>query len=103
MTKQEKHYCHDCKKEIKTKGKKLLNGRLLEYDGKEGKIYAFKCNDCYKKDKSLTGFQKCEVYSRVVGFLRPVQGWNPGKQEEYKKRKEFDNTGTLKWSEPDRT
>ena len=24
---------------------------------------------------------KCEVYSRVVGYLRPVQGWNKGKQE----------------------
>ena len=27
---------------------------------------------------------KCEVYSRVVGYLRPVQQWNPGKQEEWK-------------------
>lgn len=25
----------------------------------------------------------CEVYSRVVGYLRPVQGWNKGKKEEY--------------------
>ncbi len=33
--------------------------------------------------------QTCEVYSRVVGYLRPVQQWNEGKQEEYKQRKEF--------------
>jgi ribonucleoside-triphosphate reductase len=30
-----------------------------------------------------------EVYSRVVGYLRPVQQWNDGKQEEYKMRKTF--------------
>jgi len=32
---------------------------------------------------------KCEVYSRVVGYLRPVDQWNIGKQEEFKQRKEF--------------
>lgn len=31
----------------------------------------------------------CEVYSRVVGYYRPVQSWNIGKQEEYKDRKPF--------------
>ena len=30
-----------------------------------------------------------EVYSRVVGYYRPVQRWNKGKQEEFKERKEF--------------
>ena len=33
--------------------------------------------------------QKTEVYSRVVGFYRPVQQWNDGKQEEFKNRKVF--------------
>ena len=32
---------------------------------------------------------KCEVYSRVVGYLRPVSQWNEGKVEEFKKRKTF--------------
>lgn len=32
---------------------------------------------------------KCEVYSRVVGYLRPVQGWNKGKKEEFAMRKPF--------------
>lgn len=32
----------------------------------------------------------CEVYSRVVGYLRPVDQWNDGKQEEFKQRKTFD-------------
>ena len=31
----------------------------------------------------------CEVYSRIVGYLRPVSQWNAGKQEEFKERKEF--------------
>lgn len=30
-----------------------------------------------------------EVFSRVVGFFRPVQSWNKGKKEEYKNRKKF--------------
>ncbi len=31
----------------------------------------------------------CEVYSRIVGYFRPVQMWNLGKQEEFKHRVEF--------------
>lgn len=31
--------------------------------------------------------QPCEVYSRVVGYLRPVQQWNEGKQKEFHDRK----------------
>lgn len=33
---------------------------------------------------------KCEVYSRVVGYMRPVNQWNLGKQQEYHDRKLFD-------------
>lgn len=33
--------------------------------------------------------QRCEVYSRVVGFLRPVAHWNKGKQSEYADRLEY--------------
>jgi len=32
---------------------------------------------------------KCEVYSRVVGYLRPVGNWNEGKAEEFKDRMVF--------------
>ena len=31
----------------------------------------------------------CEVYSRVVGYLRPVNQWNEGKREEFRMRKNF--------------
>jgi len=32
---------------------------------------------------------KCEIYSRVVGYIRPVQQWNEGKAEEFKDRITF--------------
>ena len=28
----------------------------------------------------------CEIYSRVVGYMRPVSQWNKGKQSEYADR-----------------
>lgn len=40
------------------------------------------CHDCKK-----TLGRKTEVYSRVVGYLRPVSGWNRGKQSEFEMRK----------------
>ena len=34
--------------------------------------------------------QKCEIYSRIVGFLTPVSHWNRGKKEEFKDRITYD-------------
>jgi len=34
--------------------------------------------------------QETEVYSRVVGYLRPVKQWNSGKQAEFQLRRNFD-------------
>jgi len=42
----------------------------------------FVCPKCTMK-------QPCEVYSRIVGYLRPVSQWNKGKMQEFKERKEF--------------
>ncbi|MFA5750028.1 MAG: ribonucleoside triphosphate reductase [Candidatus Shapirobacteria bacterium] len=33
--------------------------------------------------------ESCEVYSRVVGYLRPVNQWNEGKKAEFEQRKSF--------------
>ena len=33
--------------------------------------------------------EKCEVYSRVTGYFRPVANWNKGKKEEFKDRRTF--------------
>jgi anaerobic ribonucleoside-triphosphate reductase len=30
---------------------------------------------------------RTEVYSRIVGYYRPVQNWNRGKREEFSQRK----------------
>ena len=32
---------------------------------------------------------RCEVYSRVVGYFRPVEQWNDGKKSEFYDRKTF--------------
>jgi len=86
---EDKFFCHDCKKKIVIEGKEIKNGLLLEYKDGEESLKVFKCNDCYEKNSSLKNFKKCEVYSRIVGYLRPVEQWNIGKQLEYKKRKEY--------------
>ncbi|MGI6452908.1 MAG: ribonucleoside triphosphate reductase [Syntrophomonadaceae bacterium] len=46
----------------------------------------FKCPRCEAAGQETL----CEVYSRVVGYLRPVDQWNAGKQAEFKGRKSFD-------------
>jgi len=46
----------------------------------------FECPECGRE---------AEVWTRVVGFLRPVQAWNKGKQEEYKDRTEFEADNSL--------
>jgi len=33
--------------------------------------------------------QKCEVYSRIVGYLRPVNQWNHGKKAEFEMRQVY--------------
>ena len=33
--------------------------------------------------------QETEIYSRVVGYLRPIKQWNPGKQAEFDMRKTY--------------
>lgn len=47
----------------------------------------FTCPECGRET---------EVWSRVVGFHRPVQSWNKGKKEEFKDRLEFDTEESLK-------
>jgi len=47
------------------------------------------CPKCKAQGKK----QECTVFSRIVGYLRPVNQWNAGKQEEFKERKLFDKKG----------
>jgi ribonucleoside-triphosphate reductase len=39
------------------------------------------------------GRTRCEVYSRVVGFLSPVSQWNKGKKAEWVDRTTWDGAG----------
>jgi len=34
--------------------------------------------------------QRCQIYSRVVGYLSPVSHWNKGKKEEWENRKTYE-------------
>jgi len=34
-----------------------------------------------------------EVYSRIVGYMRPVRTWNDGKQQEFRDRATYDKIG----------
>jgi len=54
-----------------------------------------KCPKC--KEQGLE--QECIVYSRIVGYLRPVNQWNDGKMEEFKDRKLFDKRIDTKLTE----
>jgi|GEM_PF-785363 hypothetical protein len=46
------------------------------------------------KEKTMTQLnnqdrQKCEVWTRVMGYHRPVSAFNKGKQSEHKERQHF--------------
>ena len=85
--------CHDCRSSVeitatpKEDGIHITGGSI--YEPERGSFF-LKCDDCFKKDPVLRNYQPCEVYSRVVGYLRPVAQWNDGKREEFKDRKLFD-------------
>ena len=38
------------------------------------------------KDEERT---RCEIWTRVMGYHRPVTSFNPGKQSEYRERRVF--------------
>ena len=67
-------YCPKCKGTLAEGTIKTESGRLEE-------IYI--CLDC---DYNAP---KCDIYSRVVGYLSPLKNWNQGKMSEYNQRKEY--------------
>ena len=67
------NYCHDCKGEIKINGKSIENGFRVLYEDEGDKFTILKCKECFEKSPALKNYRECEVYSRVVGYLRPVQ------------------------------
>jgi hypothetical protein len=87
--------CHDCGGEIEITatpaedGIHIKGGSVFE---PKPQVFFLKCNTCFQNDPMLREYQSCEVYSRVVGYLRPVAQWNDAKQAEFKDRSLF-NTG----------
>ncbi|QXM07200.1 ribonucleoside triphosphate reductase [Crassaminicella indica] len=88
----------DSIKTCKTLLKKVMENSSIPYItitptfsicGEHGYISGehFECPHCGKET---------EVWTRVVGFHRPVQAWNKGKREEFKDRKEFSCEESLK-------
>lgn len=57
--------------------------KVEKYVG-EGADKYWVCHTCKK-----TIGRACEVYSRVVGYLRPIDGWNEGKKQEFYERKTY--------------
>lgn len=85
--------CHDCKEQSQvlatlTDDGIAISGGSVYKPFAEEKFY-IKCESCYKKDNVLRDYQPCDIYSRVVGYMRPVGAWNEAKQQEFNKRKNF--------------
>ena len=81
--------CDTCNGGLVMKGDEIVNGHCLVYKQDDKTFTVLRCKDCYKKNKSLTNYRDCEVYSRIVGYLRPVSQWNVGKKAEFKDRKTY--------------
>jgi hypothetical protein len=94
--------CHDCGAAVEVtlslseeREMTISGGAIYKIkQGTEGQLF-FKCDSCFMEDKTLRNFRRCEVYSRAVGYLRPVNQYNKGKKEEFKMRKVFKNTEGL--------
>lgn len=48
---------------------------------------------------NATNRTKCEVWTRAMGYCRPVQNFNKGKKSEFKERKFFTEKKTVDGAE----
>lgn len=90
----ENYNCHDCGKQVEVKEEEIIGGKLLAYQNGKEKIHIIKCDECFDRSKELNDYQETEVWSRVVGYMRPVTNWNPGKQAEFGDRKNYNLNDT---------
>lgn len=87
--------CQHCKAAtrylITRKGKEVdvdgEGGAGLKYYPAAGKLAGL-CGDCIEAGETVGC--PTEVYSRVVGYIRPVKQWNKGKVAEFQMRKTFE-------------
>ncbi len=82
--------CHDCGRDVNLTSEKLERDRIKIGGGTlyetSGGLF-FKCGSCFRAEKNLKLHRECEVYSRIVGYLRPISQWNGGKLAEFDRRK----------------
>ena len=95
-------YCHSCKKlvvvtiDLEDDGKLIISGGAIYFpdiipvDENQIQDFFIKCNSCFKDDPVLRNYQPILQYSRVVGYLSPVNRYNPGKKSELKMRKNYE-------------
>lgn len=77
-------------------------GNLIEQPA-DGKCYLDRgfpseCPECpdYEPGLTIQERMRCEVWTRVMGYHRPVHAFNPGKQSEHAERRYFvDRPGDL--------
>ena len=81
--------CDVCQKEIQEFNGELLEGKCLEYKDGDEVYHVIRCDKCFETKKSLSNYKKTEVFSRVCGYIRPVQQWHKGKVQEFGDRKVF--------------
>lgn len=96
-----KGVCHDCGKPVSVnvgvepgeseQWPMTISGGAI-YGQAQGEGFDLKCDDCHAAEPILRN-QSCEVYSRVVGYLRPVAQWNAGKKAEFAKRVNYSTSG----------
>ncbi len=85
LKKLDKAVCFECDKKIESTEEEITNGVLVDYKD----LFAYKCDECFKKKPELEGYTKTEVFSRIVGYLRPKDSVNPGKAQEMRERVDY--------------
>lgn len=84
--------CMDCGEDFMMNLERIGPDKI---DIKNGAVYdtkgeiEFKCQACFERNPNHG--PRVDVYSRVVGYLRPLSHWNNAKQNEHKMRKFYKN------------
>lgn len=85
--------CQKCKGEVSVvifkEGAEVSGNGGMVVGDRWGSKPEFKCSKCLEEDNGLISPTRCEVFTRVCGYLRPKQSFNPGKKVEFEQRKNF--------------
>lgn len=82
--------CIDCQEEFVMNFERIAEDQIEIKNGAIGKRYGnyvCKCPACFEKNDYFG--THTEVYSRVVGYLRPISSWNQAKKNEFHDRKMY--------------